>query len=378
MYLPLYEQETLTMETDFSDYSTYGIHNFAVRHLWAGFTILTILSAQLGGIIILISTIKYNAIRLHRFTVTIIQHIAVCDMISSLVLTTFLVSLLADGNVLGNFICHARAYLALYSFPASLHLMAALTTSKYLLLKFPLNDSIWSRRRARGVCAVIWIYSSIFPLSLILSDRQDIGFDYRDYACRYNFSSRLWRTARPIVAVFLCVVPSLIVPTTTALLIVEARKVARRHRDNLRWQGLVTVIFTALVFAVSVAPISFYSVLSYVVMDELSEIGQVIFYRFAVSCFSINVMYNFYLYCLTVKSFRKFLVSRGKTLFWKGKLSIFDLFSFPYHISTTTISDPISIQNFVMTREINDFISDKKTGSVSRGQMSETRLTGTM
>lgn len=230
------------METEFSDYFTYGIHNSAVRHLWAAFTILTILSAQLGGIIILISTIRYNALRLHRFTVTIIQHIAVCDIISSLVLSTFLVSLLANGNVLGTFICHARAYLALYSFPASLHLMAALTTTKYLLLKFPLNDTNWSRRRATWMCGTIWFYSIIFPFSLFLTDRHDVGFDYREYDCRYFFSSGVWKTVRPIVAVFLCLLPSLIVPITTALLIFEARKVARRHRDNLRWQGLITVI----------------------------------------------------------------------------------------------------------------------------------------
>ena len=317
---------TLATTTNFSNYTAFGIHNTAVRYTWAGFTISAILSAQIGGLIILVGSTKYRAIKLHRFTVTIIQHIAVCDMISSLVLETFLVSLLANGNVLGAGLCYARPYVAFYSFPASLNLMAVLTTSKYLLLKFPLNDGRWSRRNAHRVCIAIWVYSASFPLLLLMVDEQDVSFDYRDYACRYRFSSELWKTLRPIAGLFLSVLPTLIVPITTALLIVEARKVAQRHRDSLRWQALMTVILTAVLFCVSVVPISLYSVLGYVVVEEYPGAFHVYYYRFAMSALSVNVMYNFYLYCLTVTSFRKFLIDRvvlwRKTLLRKGGYAV--------------------------------------------------------
>ena len=303
------------MEANFSNYSLYGIHNEAARFTWAGFATTTILSGQIGSLIILGATIKYKAIKLHRFTVTIIQHIAVCDMISSLVLVTFLISLLANKSILGEAICHFRSYLAFYSFPASLHLMAALTTSKYLLVKFPLNDGRWSKRRAHNLCFGIWIYCAILPLMMLIVDKDDITFDYRDYACRYRFSSAKWGILCPIIGTILTVLPNLVVPTTTGLLIYEARKVAQNQRENLRRQGLMTVILTAVVFCLSVIPISLYIVLQRFIVVKNPGFFHVYGYRFAMSALSINVMYNFYLYCMTVYSFRQFL-----TRFWVEKV----------------------------------------------------------
>ena len=59
-----------------------------------------------GDTIILISTIKYSAIKQHRLIVAVIQHMAACDLL----LTVFrvspsLLSLIADKWVLGEVLC---------------------------------------------------------------------------------------------------------------------------------------------------------------------------------------------------------------------------------------------------------------------------------
>ena len=298
------------MDLTFTNYTQYGIHNSAVRYTWVSYGTFNIVSSLIGDSIILVASTKYNAFKLHKTIVAVMQHIAVCDLITSVNLTLFIASLLAERNILGGFLCYVRAYVTYFSFPASFYLTAALTTTKAVLLKFPLQERHWTKRRAHMLCGVIWISSFLTPLLLLIVDKDDIQFDYKEYACNYMFSSDVWKYLRPIAGIFTSMLPSIIVVSTTAWLIIEARKVAKRGRDSLRWQGLITVILTAVVYCLSVLPITLYHIMADFVKDDPKGWFHVYFYRFSLAVICTNVMSNFYIYSLTVSSFRKFLFSR--------------------------------------------------------------------
>ena len=307
------------MNLNFTNYTQFGLHNTAAKYTWVSYGTFNILSSLIGDSIILVASTKYNAFRLHKTIVAIMQHIAVCDLISSLNLTLFISSLVAERNILGGFLCYTRAYVTFYSFPMSFFLTAALTTCKAILLKFPLQERRWTKRRAHKLCVAIWTCCLLIPLLLLIVDSDDIRFDYKEYACYYAFSADVYLFLRPIVGIFTTLLPNAIVIVTTVWLIMEARRVAKRGRDSLRWQGLMTVILTAVVYCISVLPIQLYYIVGQFIQHDPQGVFHVHFYRFSLAVVCTNVMSNFYIYSLTVSSFRSFLLSRVMLL--KGIIS---------------------------------------------------------
>ena len=295
------------MNVSFTNYTQFGIHNTGVRYTWVVYAIFIILSSLIGDFVILVASIKYNAFRLHKAIVAIMQHLAVCDIITSLNLTQFLISLIAEKSILGTSMCYARSYIIPFSFPASFYLTAAMTTTKALMLKFPLQARLWTKMKAHLVCGGIWLFSLSTPLLMFIIDKDDLRFDYRQYACHYSASSDpAWEFWLPIMGFFTSMLPITIVITTTTWLIIKAKKVAKRGRSSLRWQGLSTVILTAVVYCLSVLPIAMYYIVGDLVKDPKLN---AYFYRSATSIACLSVISNFYIYSLTVNSFRELLVS---------------------------------------------------------------------
>lgn len=292
------------------NYTESRITNSALRYMWAVNTFVLVLCAQFGCALILYASIKYKAIRMHPFTVIIIHHIACCDILTSLVLVVFAVGVTADDNLLGDgLLCAVCAYLPMYSIPASLVFMAALSASKYLILRYPLREMRWSKCNAHRTCWAIWASSGLFPMFLLAVDKSDVEFTYRDYTCQYQFKHTSWRILQPIVGILFTVLPITVVVTTTGCLIREARKIASRSRDRLKIQGLITIILTAVAFVISVFPIALYYVVKLLVTNP-PEAFQVHYYRIAMVALSVNIMFNAVIYFFTLHGFRKFVKDR--------------------------------------------------------------------
>ena len=68
---------------EYSNKTAYSIKSDAVRYTWAGYYLFVIASSVIGDTTILIASIKYKAIKLHRVIIAIIQHIAFFDLIVS-------------------------------------------------------------------------------------------------------------------------------------------------------------------------------------------------------------------------------------------------------------------------------------------------------
>jgi len=300
-----------------SNYSDirFGIQNNAVRYSWALYFLLGILSSLIGDTLILVASLREDAFKIKKFLVVIIQHIAISDLANTL---TFLIpteiSLLTNSWVLGDTLCYIRAYTAYMMYLAGMSLIAVLTTSKFLILRYPLRAVSWSDSRAHQVCSLVWVSSLIMPILFFAVDKDDVHFDYRVYNCQYKLSSDVWKKALiPITGFVYGIVPNVVVVTTTILTLkylADAMKFAKRVQGSVPWQGAVTVPLTSLAYCVSTLPYVVHRIASRYIHEDPPGLFHLQFYRIFNFLLMINVAANFYIYALTIRSFRSFLYSK--------------------------------------------------------------------
>ena len=143
-------------------------------------------------------------------------------------------------------------------------------------------------------------------------DKDGVFFDYRTYNTGYRFTSSLWKILQPVNTLFFLVIPGVTVVVSTVLILREARKVVERTQENLRWQGITTVVLTAVVYLTAFLPITAYFFAEPYTKKDPDRPGMfyVQYYRFAIGINRINILSNFFIYSLTVTSFRRFLVTK--------------------------------------------------------------------
>ena len=286
-----------------------SIKSDTVRYLWAGYFVFVLLSSLIGDTTILIASIKYRAIKLHKVIVVIIQHIAVCDLLISITdVFVKLVSVIAGDWVFGDLLCHLSIYTRYYYNPVSIFLIVTMTTSKSLILIYPLRSGTVTRKRAHCVCAASWVVASLVPMvGLIMDkDRDAAYFFFQGYQCAFNFSKHeTWSQIKAVIVVFLSLIPTVVVICTTiTILMVIASQPAGRLREARNRQGAITTVLTATVYCFSFLPSGVYS-LPYQSISENTS-----FYRIASSLLALNTICNFYIYSLTVPSFREFILAK--------------------------------------------------------------------
>ena len=162
----------------------------AERYTLAAYHLFVLLSTLIGDSLILFASFKKGAFKLHPFIVTVIQHIAVSDLSYALLsVLPRAVSLLTESWVLGDSdaLCYATVYFVYFNYAAGLFLIAALTTSKFMLLKYPFRCSTWTKKLAIGVCCISLTPPLIFPILFSVVDKADIVFDSAIYTCIYGF-----------------------------------------------------------------------------------------------------------------------------------------------------------------------------------------------
>ena len=314
---------TTSHDYQYSNRSIYGIKSDAVRYTWAGYLLFVLASSLIGDTIILIASIKCMAFKLHKVIVTIIQHIAFCDLMVTITgpVPNF-VSLICNEWVFGNFLCHLRHYTGYYFNMASILLICAMTTSKLLLLKYPLRFKAISAKKPHMVCGVCWLAATIMPVVFLLVavfvGESIFHFSYISYTCEDGFTLDIWYWLKPLLTVLVVFIPNCLVVVTTIYLLVIAKEVARRGRESLKWQGIMTTVLTAVVYCISGLPYAVYNVGESIVSvdDESTSFFHVSYFRIAYSFLFLNTISNFYIYSLSVNSFRDFIWSRMQQI-WR-------------------------------------------------------------
>ena len=307
------------LDHEFSNKTKYSIESDAVRYTWAGYFLFVILSSLIGDITILVAAIKYNAIKLHRTIITVIQHIALCDL---LVVTTNVLprfaTITANQWLFGELLCYCGLYISFYLGAASNLLICAMTISKLLLLRFPLQFGTISIKKAHMFCGIFWGIALVAPVLMLVIDWKDVHFSYTYFFCGYGFSSETWKEmGPPLITTIITLLPTFVVVITSVCLLIIARRFASRSREGLKWQGIVTTLLTAIVFCISLLPIFVSDLLVVSMGAGIKNKGEIIktSYRMALTFLYLNTCSNFYIYCLTVNSFRHFVFSRLQHLF---------------------------------------------------------------
>ena len=289
------------------------------RNLLATFNLLVLLTSFLGDTTIIIATAKYNAIKLHRVQVAIMQHLAAADLLTSIFYVfPVIVAELTNRWVLGEFICHLHSLARIWLYSAVLGLTCTLTTTKLLTVKFPFYCRVWSARGAHYICLFIWVAALVSLSGSLDSYNNDyfLFFSYAKYSCYIkvkNDRTPLWSSYLTSIVWSIFIVFILAVILTSLLLVVEAKRVAARANRAVRWPGILTVVLTGAVVVISFGPIAVF----WLTDEKNYSAGTV---RSAATLFNLNVMANFFIYAMTVQSFREFL--REKTEFILNKVRL--------------------------------------------------------
>ena len=299
-----------------SDYALYGIHSDAERYFWAAYHLFVFLSSLIGDTLILAASFK-GGIKVNKSILIIMQHIAVSDLAFSIsIVLPANISLFANSWVLGDIICKTRVYISYTVHAAALFLVAFLTTCKLLILKNPHKTAFSSTRVANLGCLIIWLLCCILPITLAVFEKNDIYFEYKIYLCDCMFKAPIWKTLLPIFSVFYIFIPIIIVFITTIptlKYLLAARKSAQRVGGSVPWHGALAVVLTASVFLLANFPVFIYYVGTSIFEDptgffqvQLSRISQFVSLP--------NIMSNFFIYTLTIPSFRRYILSRGRSV----------------------------------------------------------------
>ena len=270
-------------------------------------------SSLLGDSLILIASIKYKAFNLHKTIVTIIQHMAVNDLLNTIgsVAPAMLSTIYNTGSP-NRFIDYWRFITVYYTGAANSVFISTLALAKLLLLKYPFRQRSLSKKHAHKICAGIWAICLFIPVQQLAIGKDDAIFDYRTYFCSYRYTSSSWKILIPVNAFFFLIAPEITVVVSTVLILKEAKKVVRRTQKCLRWQGVTTVVLTATVYLTAFFPFTIYIFVEPFVENDPDKPGKfyIEFNRVANGVLQFNVLSNFFIYSLTVTSFRRFLVTK--------------------------------------------------------------------
>ena len=267
--------------------------------------LLGTLFGLVGSIIILVG-IKKRAMKLDKVTTALIFHIAVLDILATLVIIfPTALTALTDQWLFGVEFCAFQSYVRWFLTSSSVLLVCALNCSKLAALQFPFRGRNWNSRQGHILAAVMWVFSLVLQLIFHLSEGKTIPrFDVYSLICDfYVDSEKLMKGA--ILILSLTLLCTLIVLISEIWLVVIAIKLNLKVKKGIRavkFHGIITVILIALVYCLSFLPL-FSAYLVMVIDEEIEGYNRMI-------CKSLpffNNILNVFIYMISIRSFRKFV-----------------------------------------------------------------------
>ena len=232
-----------------SNFSDFKIDHVGERCTLITYLLFVLLSTLIGDTIILIASVRYNAIKLNKFIVAVMQHIAVSDLLRSVsFVLPVLASLIFNSRILGTIPGYIVNILNVVSYGSGNIFISLLTTSKLAIIKFPLKTRGWTERVAHVICASIWLSQILFHTLFLVLSKHVLFFGYIEYTVTIFLLTPFARNVFYWYYVFSSIIPTFaVVLATVAILshLFNVRKVSRRTGGSVRWQGIAAVSTTA-------------------------------------------------------------------------------------------------------------------------------------
>ena len=287
-------------------------YNYDPFSVWMGTVLFTSL---IGDSIILLATIKYRAIKQHKVVIAVMQHMAVCDLLQTIfrVLPMILVTCIGPHDLFSSYLgevlfCHILTNTTWITNTVTIMLTCALTMLKLVIVKYPLRTRSWSSKLGHKICTAVWLlylvaYAPVFVMKIIKAhgSRVPVEVYEADIVCWNDINTFPdWLIFYFVINNCLITVLSfLIVLVSSVILLVVAKKAAARHGNRLRWEGISTVLLTVGVLLLSQIPYIFQSYFNLILPNKMMVVFLSLSY--------LNIMANFFIYALTLRSFRTFL-----------------------------------------------------------------------
>ena len=287
------------MSFNYSNCTLFEIQNKEEKYFYGGWVVFIITYSLLGDTTILVASIRYKAFKLQKIVVACIQHIAVCDLLATIsAIIPTLISIIKDSKRNNRFLHIMGYFVTYYVYSVSIYLVSRMTLGKRLSLKYPFRAGTWTTARIHKVCAGIWMAALSIPVLHILIDIEDIVFDCRAYTYAHSYTSSTWKILFPIISIFVLFTPNVIIVVSTVLLLKEAKRVVTDTRESLRWQGIMTVVLTAIVNTIAFLPLAVYSIAEPFIDKYPFVPGPFYkeFNRFSAAVLGLRVLANFFVY----------------------------------------------------------------------------------
>ena len=135
----------------------------------------------LGNSLVLVSSVKYKAIKLDRISVQLIRHISIADIgYAFCVLFQTGIALLLNRWPYGHALCEVSVYFQYFLALADINMIWVLNVAKLMCILKPLDARLRSRKSGLWLVAGMWVLSQIYPAQCVIL-RRPVHFDYRSY-----------------------------------------------------------------------------------------------------------------------------------------------------------------------------------------------------
>ena len=286
------------------------------------FNLVVLLTSLIGGSVIIIGIIRYNALKLNKAVVTIILHLAVNDMMQAMFVVlplTISIAVGSEGWILGEVKCDIFYIVKNICYTGPTLLTFFLSTCKMLTILYPFRARTWSKRRC-----TLSAGSGGLSLCCTIIDANKVYNTYNDRECNCYYCYTIVITLTIFILITSVTVANtpilngytyhivttliiIILITTSVLILYKARKqavrtermrnstLARRQHGYHDIGGVPDVFFPSCILNIVI------QAGKQRIIDKIVTIVN--------SLLKVNVMANFYLYCIPVQSFKYFITS---------------------------------------------------------------------
>ena len=284
----------------------YKIENLTERQILIGYQVLLSVSSLIGDTLILVGSLRYNAIKLHEIIVIFVQHMAVADLLLTLFgIIPSAVFLGVNDWILGDVMCYLNFLAQSISVLILFMMTAALAVAKMLIIKYPLSAMFFSTKTGHIIATCIWIIGFSFPTAALSKDKEGVYYDFLVYSCAYIHGKHVWNTTSNKIfntmygMAFLVPVAATVI--SSAMLLILAKRATAGRPEGLQWKGVLTVLITAATHTLLSLPFTIYYVTPGFNKTHTYDMRYILWVS------QLAVIVNFSVISLTVPSFKKFL-----------------------------------------------------------------------